>query len=116
MQTRIAVLGMLACVVALGLTGCTGLPFEGPMDQGLDLQKAGEYEEAIAKYNEFLVMEKSETMAKLEPAAQFHTGVCYLNLGQIEEAEAAFERVIENYPESEQAVDAQIQLDRLAGE
>jgi tetratricopeptide (TPR) repeat protein len=115
MRTRITLLGLLACVLALGTIGCAGADMSiASFDEALELQKAGEYEAAIEQYKEFLAMEgKSDKLKELDAAAQFEIAACLVKLENKDEAIKAFTAVIKNYAGSAHAEDAQKEIDIL---
>jgi len=102
MKTRLMVSAAMAVVLVLALSGAGQQSAEQLYKSGLYEQEVGgDLQKAIGIFQDILKRfpDSREAAAK----AQLHIGLCYEKLGTAE-AEKAFQKVIDNYPEQSGAV------------
>ena len=114
MKTRSIVFAAVILILALALAGAGQQSAEQVYQSGLyEEQVGGDLQKAIALYQDLLKRypDSREAAAK----AQLHIGLCYEKLGTAE-AQKAFQKVIDNYPEQAAAVgEARAKLSLLLG-
>ena len=74
-------------------------------NKAMALFKAGNYEDAIAAFSDFL---KKFPRSELADNAQFWIGECYMNLKQYEKAILAFHEVVKKYPKGNKVPNAML--------
>ena len=109
MGTRMALLVLMVAVISLGLVGCTTMPTTG-YDAAKSLQGNEKYSEAIKKYQEFIAGDQFD---ELDPYAQYNIGMCYKEMNDTAAAAAAFKKVVDQYPQSEPAQWAKVEMQML---
>ena len=120
-------LGQAVCVVGvvciLAVAGCqpvqpkkhTGMPHIAAYDAAKKLYSDGKYQKAIQALQAYLKKYKSNPPGNaLTPVAQLYIGDAYKDLKQLANAEAAYKKVIADYPKSKCAGDAKAMLDELS--
>ncbi len=114
MKSKSIVSAALALMVALALAFAGQQSAEQLYKSGLyEEEVGGDLQKAIAIYQDILkrFADNRETAAK----DQLHIGLCYEKSG-VQEAQKAFQKVIDNYPEQAEAVrQAKAKLSLLAG-
>jgi tetratricopeptide (TPR) repeat protein len=111
MKMQRACLFAAAALGAVVLFGCTSTPAPGTkFDQAKDLQNAGRYSDAIAKYKEFIAQKEYPDIL---PFAQYNIARSYRALGKTTDAREAYKKVMDLYPTSEQAQWAKDELKEL---
>ncbi len=79
--------------------------------QANQLQKEGKYQEAVKFYDDLI---KKFPQSKFSPQAQFMIGFIYANeFKDLDNAKAAYEKFLKNYPDHEMAKDAKWELEHL---
>lgn len=104
MKTRLIVFAAIAAILVLALSGAGQQSAEQLYKSGLyEEEVGGDLQKAIGIYQDLLkrLPDNREIAAK----AQLHIGLCHEKLGT-KEAEKAFQKVIDNYPEQSETVRA----------
>jgi Tol biopolymer transport system component len=102
MKTRAIVFAALAAILALALTGAAQQSADELYKAGLYQEEVGgDLQKAIGIYQDLLKRFPGSREAAAK--AQLHIGLCYEKLGTAE-AEKAFQKVVDNYPEQPDAV------------
>jgi Tol biopolymer transport system component len=102
MKTRLILLGLIAAILALALSGAGQQSAEQLYKAGLyEEEVGGDLQKAIATYQDLL--KRFPDNREIAAIAQLHIGLCHEKLGT-QEAEKAFQKVIDNYPEQSAAV------------
>ncbi len=91
----------------------TGMADRLRFRQAENLMQAGNYEGAIKRFKQYLRVTNSEDMI---PAARFNLGESYEQLEREQDAFEEYEKVADNYPDSEEAAQALAALGRLSYE
>jgi Tol biopolymer transport system component len=90
--------GIMGLLVFAALLGAFSQAGEDLFQKALRMERnEGKLQEAIALYTQVVAEKKNESLAA---QAQLRIGLCYEKLGQksIQQAQEAFQKVIENYP------------------
>jgi Tol biopolymer transport system component len=102
MKTRAIVFAALAAILALALTGAAQQSADELYKAGLYQEEVGgDLQKAIGIYQD--ILKRFPASREAAAKAQLHIGLCYEKLGTTE-AERAFQKVIDNYPEQSEAV------------
>jgi len=114
MRTRPIAFAALAAILALALAGTAQQSAEELFKAGLYQEEVGgDLQKAIGVYQDLLKRFPASRQAAAK--AQLHIGLCYEKLGTAE-AEKAFQKVVDNYPEQSDAVrEAREKLSLLIG-
>ena len=99
MRTRTALLLVLTALVSISLIGCRSLP-DTKYDEAASLKKSKKYSAAITKYNQFIAENKYPS---LNPYAQYNIARCCVEMKNKPAAQAAYKKLIAQYPQSEPA-------------
>ena len=106
---RTAVLTSVLVIVALLAAGC-GPGISTAYDAAKGFQDSGDYEAAIAKYQEYAAGNEGGVLV---PYAMYNIGRCYDAMGSTAQAVAAYNQLAEQYPASEPARWAEDEMRRL---
>jgi Tol biopolymer transport system component len=102
MKTRLILSAMIAAILALALSGAGQQSAEQLYKAGLyEEEVGGDLQKAIGIYQD--ILKKFTDNREIAAMAQLHIGLCHEKLGT-KEAETAFQKVIDNYPEQSEAV------------
>ena len=102
MKTRLIVCAAIAAILALALSGAGQQSAEQLYKSGLyEEEVGGDLQKAIGIYQDLL--KRFPDNREVAAMAQLHVGLCHQKLGT-KEAEKAFQKVIDNYPEQSGAV------------
>jgi len=113
MRSHRTLLGAVAAVGALVLLGCAPT-MQTKWDVAKNSQKSQKYAEAIKAYNEYLA-DAANKDSMLLPHALYEIGVCQQAMGDKPAAMAAYKKVIDQYPASDPAKWASVDMKRLEG-
>ena len=109
MRMRTSLVVVMAALLSLALIGCSS--YRTKYNDAEDLREAKKYGQAITKYKAFLLEPKSDLLKKaLDPDAMYEMGRCYKAMKNTVEAKAVFKKVVEKYPGTVAAKDAQAEL------
>jgi Tol biopolymer transport system component len=114
MKTRLIVCAAIAAILALALSGAGQQSAEQLYKSGLyEEEVGGNLQKAIGIYQDLL--KRFPDNREIAAIAQLHIGLCHEKLGT-KEAEKAFQKVVDNYPEQSEAVrEAKEKLSLLLG-
>ena len=114
MKTKFIMSVMIAAILALALSGASQQSTEQLYKSGLyEEEVGGNLQKAIGIYQDLL--KRFPDNREIAAMAQLHIGLCHQKLGT-KEAEKAFQKVIDNYPEQSEAVrEAKEKLSLLLG-
>src|SRR4030065_2677407 len=102
MKTRLIVCAAIAAILALAFSGAGQQSAEQLYKSGLyEEEVGGNLQKAIGIYQDLLT--RFPDSREVAAMAQLHVGLCHEKLGT-KEAEKAFQKVIDNYPEQSGAV------------
>ncbi|MCJ7645112.1 MAG: tetratricopeptide repeat protein [Candidatus Aminicenantes bacterium] len=102
MKTRLIVCAAIAAILVLALSGAGQQSAEQLYKSGLyEEEVGGDLQKAIGTYQDLL--KRFPDNREIAAMAQLHIGLCHEKLGT-KEAEKAFQKVIDNYPEQGEAV------------
>jgi Tol biopolymer transport system component len=102
MKTRLIVCAAIAAILALALSGSGQQSAEQLYKSGLyEEEVGGDLQKAIGTFQDLL--KRFPDNRGIAAKAQLHIGLCHEKLGT-KEAEKAFQKVIDNYPEQSEAV------------
>ena len=102
MKTRLIVFAAIAAVLALALSSAGQQSAEQLYKSGLyEEEVGGNLQKAIGIYQDLL--KRFPDSRSIAAMAQLHIGLCHQKLGT-KEAEKAFQKVVDNYPEQSEAV------------
>jgi Tol biopolymer transport system component len=102
MKTRLIVCAAIAAILALALSGAGQQSAEQLYKSGLyEEEVGGDLQKAIGTFQDLL--KRFPDNRGIAAKAQLHIGLCHEKLGT-KEAEKAFQKVIDNYPEQSEAV------------
>ncbi len=114
MKPKFVVSVMIAAILALALSGAGRQSADQLYKSGLyEEEVGGDLQKAIGIYQDLL--KRFPDSRGIAAMAQLHIGLCHQKLGT-KEAEKAFQKVIDNYPEQSEAVrEAKAKLSLLLG-
>jgi len=114
MKTRLIVFAAIAAIFALALSGAGQQSTEQLYKSGLyEEEVGGNLQKAIGIYQDLL--KRFPDNREIAAMAQLHIGLCHQKLGT-KEAEKAFQKVVDDYPEQSEAVrEAKEKLSLLLG-
>jgi len=114
MKTRLIVFAAIAAILALALSGAGQQSAEQLYKAGLyEEEVGGDLQKAIGIYQD--ILKRFPDNREIAAMAQLHIGLCHEKLGT-KEAEKAFQKVVDNYPEQSEAVrEAKEKLSLLLG-
>jgi Tol biopolymer transport system component len=114
MKTKLIVCAAIAAILALALSGAGQQSAEQLYKSGLyEEEVGGDLQKAIGTYQDLL--KRFPDNREIAAMAQLHIGLCHQKLGT-KEAEKAFQKVVDNYPEQSEAVrEAKEKLSLLLG-
>jgi len=102
MRSKLILSAIIAAILALALSGAGQQSVEQLYKSGLyEEEVGGDLQKAIATYQDLL--KRFPDNRDVAAMAQLHIGLCHEKLGT-KEAEKAFQKVIDNYPEQSEAV------------
>jgi Tol biopolymer transport system component len=114
MKPKFIISVVIAAVLALALSGASQQSAEQLYKSGLyEEEVGGDLQKAIGIYQD--IVKRFPDSRGIAAMAQLHIGLCHEKLGT-KEAEKAFQKVIDNYPEQSEAVrEAKEKLSLLLG-
>jgi len=102
MKTRLIVFAAIAAILVLALSGAGQQSAEQLYKSGVyEEEVGGDLQKAIGIYQD--LVKRFTDNREIAAMAQLHIGLCYEKLGT-KEAEKAFQKVVDNYPEQLAAV------------
>jgi Tol biopolymer transport system component len=102
MKSKLILSAMIAAILALALSSAGQQSAEQLYKAGLyEEEVGGDLQKAIGIYQD--ILKKFTDNREIAAMAQLHIGLCHEKLGT-KEAEKAFQKVIDNYPEQSEAV------------
>jgi len=108
MRSTTALLGGMVIGAAI-LVGCAPTPVT-KYDVAKNLQKQNKFADAIKEYQQFIEANKDSSLV---PYALYNIAWCYRGMYKKDEALAAYKQLIDQYPQSEPAQWAKVDMERL---
>ena len=109
MRPRIALLALAVAVGTVALIGCAP-SLATKYDLAKNLQNEKKFDDAIEEYDLYI---QENSKSTLVPYALYNIAWCHRGMYEKAEALAAYQRVIDQYPGTDPAGWAKVEMDRL---